>query len=240
MGAAGDPILALALGAGFAGFALAFGGPRERFWPRMTRLALGLGVASLAAEPELRNLRPGASDAAAGLASAGLLYGLFLAGDRLARRVLPRGAEEIDALYALRDLGTPGRLAARLALVIAPAEELFWRGLVQGRLARRFGRWVGAALGAAAYGLAHLPGRNLTLVGAATTAGAFWSALRALGVSMSALVVCHAAWDVFIFLVAPTARGERGPAPRGNLRPGPNPDVVARSSGGSVGGGGGM
>lgn len=207
----GDPVLAVALGAGFAGFALAFGGARGRFWPRMTRVALGLGAASLLAEPGLRRLRPRPADAAAGLACAGLLYGVFMAGDRLARRVLPRGAQEIDALYALKDQGAPGPLAARLALVIAPAEELFWRGLVQGRLARRFGRWAAAGLAAAAYGLAHLPGRNLTLVGAATVAGAFWSALRALGVSMSVLVVSHAAWDVLIFLVAPTA-------PRTNLR----------------------
>ncbi|HXF56939.1 MAG TPA: CPBP family intramembrane glutamic endopeptidase [Actinomycetota bacterium] len=202
-----DPALASALAAALAGFALVFGGARERFWPRMTRLALGLGAVALLAEPDLRSLRAGPPQAAAGLGSAGLLYGVFVAGDRLARRVLPRGAEEVDALYALSDLEPPGRLAARLALVIAPAEELFWRGLVQGRLAKRFGRWAGAALAAVAYGLAHLPGRNLTLVGAATTAGAFWSALRALGASMGTLVVSHAVWDVVIFLVAPTARG---------------------------------
>ena len=32
--------------------------------------------------------------------------------------------------------------------MIGPAEELFWRGLIQAALMRRFGRWRGAALAA--------------------------------------------------------------------------------------------
>jgi hypothetical protein len=46
---------------------------------------------------------------------------------------------------------------------------------------------------------------NLTLTGAAGVAGAYWSALAAAGMPMGALIVSHVAWDVWIFLVAPTA-----------------------------------
>ena len=46
---------------------------------------------------------------------------------------------------------------------------------------------------------------NPTLIGAAGVAGAYWSALAAAGVSMPALIVSHIVWDIWIFLIAPTA-----------------------------------
>jgi hypothetical protein len=141
-----------------------------------------------------------------GVGSAAGLYGIFQVGDRLARRLMPRGADEIDEVYELRSLKPAGELAARLALVIGPAEELFWRGLVQRRLSDGLGRWRGAAAAAAAYGGAHVVTGNLTLTGAAATAGAYWSALAAAGMPMGALVVSHVVWDIWIFLVAPTAQ----------------------------------
>jgi len=87
-------------------------------------------------------------------------------------------------------------LAARLGLVIGPAEELFWRGFVQGR--------AGYLTAAALYGGAHIVTENATLIGAATIAGAYWGLLRAIGVPLGALVVSHVAWDIWIFLIAPT------------------------------------
>lgn len=199
-----DRVLPAALGTAYAAFAFTFRGPRARFWQRMTATGLSLGALSLVAEPELGRLRPRKGDVALGLGSAAALYGAFRVGDRLARRIMPTGGEDIAEVYALRSLRPVPELAARLALVIGPAEELFWRGLIQRRLARRFGTWGGAALAAAAYGGAHATTRNPTLVGAAAVAGAFWSALAALGAPMPALIVSHVAWDAWIFLVRPT------------------------------------
>jgi membrane protease YdiL (CAAX protease family) len=195
--------LALAYGA----FAATFRGPRQRFWQRMTATGIAFGGLALVAEPAVRRLRPRPRDVAMGLGSAAALYGVFQAGDRLSRRLMPRGAEDIEDVYALRALRPAPELAARLALVIAPAEELFWRGFVQRRMARRFGRWRGAALSSLAYAGAHVSTGNLTLVGAAGTAGAFWSTLAAAGMPMPALIVSHVAWDLWIFLVAPTQPG---------------------------------
>jgi membrane protease YdiL (CAAX protease family) len=90
--------------------------------------------------------------------------------------------------------------------VVGPAEELFWRGLVQGRLEREFGRVPGTLMGTAAYGGAHIVTGNITLIGAASVAGAFWGALHAMRVPMGALIVSHMAWDVVIFLIAPTVK----------------------------------
>jgi membrane protease YdiL (CAAX protease family) len=180
----------------------------------MTATGLMLGSLALAGEPELRRIPVRGRDAAAGLASAAGLYGVFMAGDRLVRRLLPRGGDEIGSVYQLRELGRPTELAARLALVIAPAEELFWRGFVNARLARRLGRWPGAATGSLAYAGAHAATGNFTLFGAAGVAGAYWSALAAAGMPMSALIVSHTAWDLLTFLIAPTAPS-RPPAPAG-------------------------
>ncbi|TMK82378.1 MAG: CPBP family intramembrane metalloprotease [Actinobacteria bacterium] len=65
-------------------------------------------------------------------------------------------------------------LAARGSASDGPAEELFWRGLVQRRLSERSGRWRAAAVAAMAYAGAHVASENPTLVGAAGVAGAHW------------------------------------------------------------------
>jgi len=88
--------------------------------------------------------------------------------------------------------------------IIGPAEELFWRGLVQEALMRRYGRWTGAAMAAVAYSAVHVTTGNFTLMGAAGIAGVHWCVLYAAGVPIGALVVSHCAWDVWIFLVQPT------------------------------------
>lgn len=198
-----DPLLTGALGLAYAAFAATFRGPRSRFWKRMTTTGTTLGGLSLAAQPEFRRLRPTRADVAAGVASAAGLYVIFRVGDVLARRIMPKGAEEIDAVYELRGEHDPRSLAARLALVIGPAEELFWRGFVQRRLESRFAG-AGTAAAIAAYGGAHVVTGNATLIGAATVAGAYWGVLAAAGMKMEALIVSHVTWDVVIFLVAPT------------------------------------
>jgi CAAX protease family protein len=197
-------VLPPALGAAYGAFALTFRGPKERFWDRMTATGAGLGTLALVADPQLRRTRIRLRDVALGAAAAAGLYAVFRVGDRLARRIMPRGGEDIDEVYELRMLRPAPELVARLALVIGPAEELFWRGLVQRRLVERFGRWGGAGAAAGAYGAAHIVTGNATLIGAAATAGAYWSALAAAGLPMGALIVSHVIWDVWIFLLQPT------------------------------------
>jgi membrane protease YdiL (CAAX protease family) len=197
-------ILPAALAAAYAAFALTFRGPRERFWDRMTATGVVLGTLALVADPSLRRTRIRGRDAALGAAAAAGLYAIFRVGDRLARRIMPSGGADIDAVYALRTGRPPAELAARLALVIGPAEELFWRGLVCRRLVGRFGPLRGAVAAAGAYGGAHAVTGNATLIGAATTAGLYWSGLAAAGMPVGALIVSHALWDVWIFLVQPT------------------------------------
>ena len=197
-------LTAASVAAAYGAFGAVFRGPKTRFWQRMTRTGLGLGALALATQGDLRRARPRPADVAGGVAIAAALYGVFQVGDRVARRIMPSGAEDIGDVYELRTLRPKGEIAARLAAVIGPAEELYWRGLVQAELTRRLGPVRGAAAAAAIYGGAHVVTGNPTLVGAATVAGAGWSALAALGVPMPALVVSHVVWDIWIFLVQPT------------------------------------
>jgi membrane protease YdiL (CAAX protease family) len=206
--APGVPILTVGLVAAQVAFALTFRGPRPRFWQRMTMTGLSLGSYALAASRPARRLHVGKTDVAIGLASAATLYATFQLGDRFARRFVPGGERQIRDIYGLRELRPRPEIAARLLAVVAPAEELFWRGLVQAALMRRLGRWPGAAAGAASYAGVHAVTGNVTLVGAAGVAGVHWAALYALGVPLGALIVSHAAWDVWIFLLQPTQAAE--------------------------------
>jgi len=195
-----NPLAVLALGTAFGLFAWTFRGDRRRFWERMTLTGFVLGNMALANESDLRRMRPRTRDVVLGIGSAAVLYGIFQIGDRLARAVMPRGTKEIGDIYALRMLEPAETIGARLATIIGPAEELFWRGMMQ----RRIGG-IGAA---AAYGGAHLVTGNTTLIGAATVAGIYWGLLRAVGMSMPALITSHIAWDIWIFLLAPTEGAE--------------------------------
>jgi hypothetical protein len=197
-------VTAATLAVGYASFASTFLGPRERFWQRMTRTGLLLGGAALANDADLRAARPKPKDLATGAAIAAALYAVFTVGDKAARVIMPSGAKDIDEVYALRSLRPKGEIAARLATVVGPAEELYWRGMLQSELTRRLGPVKGAAAATVAYGGVHLCTRNPTLIGAATVAGSGWSALAAAGVPMPALVFSHIIWDIWIFLVQPT------------------------------------
>jgi hypothetical protein len=204
--APGRLALGIGLAAAQAAFALTFRGPRPRFWQRMTLTGLSLGTYALAVSPDTRRVKIGAREVALGLASASVLYATFQVGDRFARRYVPGGERQIRDIYELRTLRPKGEIAGRLVAVIGPAEELFWRGMVQAAFMRWLGRWRGAAAGAAAYGGVHLVTGNFTLFGAAGIAGAHWATLYALGMPLGALIVSHAAWDVWIFLLQPTVR----------------------------------
>jgi CAAX protease family protein len=202
--APGAARLAAGIAIAQAGLGLTFRGPRPRFWQRMTLTGLGLGSYALAVSRPARRVTIGPAEVALGIASAAVLYATFQLGDRFARRFVPGGERQIRDMYALRELRPRGEIAARLLLVIAPAEELFWRGVVQAAFMRALGRWRGTAAATASYAGAHAVTGNFTLVGAAGVAGAHWSALYALGMPMGALIVSHAAWDIWIFLVQPT------------------------------------
>src|SRR2546430_1037612 len=180
-----DPIAAIGLAVAFGLFGLTFRGSRARFWERMTLTGFVLGNMALANEAELRRQRFRERDVALGLLSAVGLYAVFQAGDRMARSVMPKGSQEIGESYALRALRPKSEIAARLATVIGPAEELYWRGFVQRR--------IGAPRAVVTYRGAPLVTGDAPLIRAATVARLYWGPLRAVGMCMPAPITNHVA-----------------------------------------------
>jgi uncharacterized protein len=178
----------------------------------MTLGAGTLGLFALKIRPDLRKEAPRTADLVPGVLSAAGLYVIFQVGDRMARKIMPTGLEDIAEIYRLRTAANRMLIAALLVTIIGPSEELFWRGLVQDALMRRMGRDVGTLAAAAAYGGVHLGSGNLTLTGAASTAGAYWGIEYALRRRLGPLLVSHILWDVWIFLIAPTPGGLEGDA----------------------------
>ena len=96
----------------YPAFALTFRGPRDRFWDRMTTTGAILGTLAIAGDRSLQRPRLRPRDVALGLGIAAGLYGIFQVGDRMARKVLPSGDENIGDIYELRELRPKDEIAA--------------------------------------------------------------------------------------------------------------------------------
>jgi len=105
-----------------------FRSKRANFWVRMTAGAGALGSYGLWARPEQRKELPTLKDALIGAASAGGLYVIFQIGDRLARRIMPAGTEEIASVYELR-----GKAPTPLITAAAGRGHCARRGVVLAR-----------------------------------------------------------------------------------------------------------
>ena len=189
--------LALAL------WTLAFAWQPVNFW-----VLMGLSTGTLGALSLLLGVRPfrgvpRLSDALLGVGSAVLLYGVFWVGDKLSAAVLPFASDQVDGIYGLRDEASLVRIGLLLALVIAPGEELYWRGLVQSAFVRRWGPVAGALAAVGAYAGVHLVAGNLMIVAAAAVAGAGWTALYAWRRRLWPVIISHVLWDLAIFVWFP-------------------------------------
>lgn len=90
-----------------------------------------------------------------------------------------------------------------LVLLVAPAEELFWRGLVQERLVRRLGAARGVAAATAIAAGAALASGEPVLALATVPTYAAWGALAAWRGSLAASIVSHAVWTLLVAVLAP-------------------------------------
>ena len=122
----------------------------------------------------------------------------------------PTFRRHVDAIYGQQGSWS---LAVTLlaALVVELGEELFWRGLAQGRLSASHGRTVGAALAWVAYVAANLPSANLPIVAGAVVGGAVWGALAWWTGGVLACVLCHAVWTELMIALPPPATSRRRP-----------------------------
>jgi uncharacterized protein len=163
-----------------------------------------IALSCLAAPPGLlARLRPRALDIGLGVASGLALYLLT----RAFLWAACGGVSDVlcGPLGAMFERFRPRAALPGLALffVIAPAEELFWRGVVQERLAARVGRVravIAAAVAAAALALA--TGEWFLALATVPTYAA-WGALAAWRRSLVPALVSHALWSALVASVAP-------------------------------------
>ena len=144
-----------------------------------------------------------------GIVLAFVLWGIFWIGDKLSSMLFDFARPGVDAVYSMKE-GVPSWLIVVLLLfLIGPAEELFWRGYVQGTLSRllagrRFGADIALLLTALVYALVHIWSFNFMLIMAALIAGTVWGLVfRLCPKALPALVVSHALWDALVFVILP-------------------------------------
>jgi membrane protease YdiL (CAAX protease family) len=90
--------------------------------------------------------------------------------------------------------------------VVAPAEEIFWRGLVQGVLAAATSPIGGAALGWAAYVAVNAISGSIPIVLGALVGGAVWSGIAWWTGGVVASLACHVLWTALMILRPPVPR----------------------------------
>lgn len=194
----------MCVGLAAAGFGWVFGCAAGNFWVKITVTVCVLCAASFAAAGvPCRRAELTAREALVGAVSAAVLYGIFWLGDFCAAKVFGFAPRQVEAIYAIRELGHPWAVGAVLLLVTSPGEELFWRGYVMRQAVARWGRGKGFAAAALLYGAVHLPSGNVMLILAALVAGVFWCALYRWRGNLTACVVSHALWTVGVFLLFP-------------------------------------
>jgi membrane protease YdiL (CAAX protease family) len=186
------------------GFAWVFGCPAGNFWVKITATVCVLCAGSFAAAGvPWRRAEVTLREVLIGVASAVVLYGIFWLGDFCAAAVFGFAPRQVEAIYAIRELGSPWAVGAVLLLVTSPGEELFWRGYVLKQAVARWGAGRGFLVGAGLYGAVHVVSGNFMLVMAALVAGLFWCGLYRWRGNPTACVVSHALWTVGVFLLFP-------------------------------------
>jgi len=187
------------------GFAWTFACPYGNFWIKITTTVCVLcaGSFTVAGFP-IRRTQHLLREIMIGLVAAVVLYGIFWLGDFLAASLFGFAPKQVEAIYAIKQLGHPWLVAGVLLMVTSPGEELFWRGYVLREAMKRWGAWRGFLAGAGIYGAVHIPSCNLMLVMAALVAGTFWCALYQWRKGdLTACIVSHALWTVSVILVFP-------------------------------------
>jgi membrane protease YdiL (CAAX protease family) len=183
------------------------GSGRASVWVVMGAVLGTLGVASLATGRIVASGRLGVWAAvAAGVGAGVVLYGATAAFVAVVRRwpVFDRHVAEIYDQRRGLSLSVALFLAAG---VVAPGEELFWRGLFQGRAVDAVGSAGGAVLTWVAYVAANGGSGSLPILAAAVVSGGVWGGLALWTRGVVASLCCHAGWTALMLALPPGGRG---------------------------------
>jgi membrane protease YdiL (CAAX protease family) len=138
-----------------------------------------------------------------GLISAVLLYLIFFTGNYFSKLLIESAFEQIGTFYSLLSGQNILVIGLLMFFLIGPAEEIFWRGMIQRKLQSRIGGLYGWILAAVLYALVHIWAANFMLVMAALVGGLFWGWLFKRTGSLWPGIISHAVWDILVFLIFP-------------------------------------
>jgi membrane protease YdiL (CAAX protease family) len=176
---------------------------RVSVWVAMTSVVSVLGIVSLATGRV--HLSPRVEPGTAALAGAGAGVALYVAtvGFVLVVRRWPAFDRHVAAIYDQRK-GLSLPVALLLAAgATAAGEELFWRGLVQWRLAETLSATGAAILTWAGYVVANAASGSLPIFAGGVVAGAVWGGLSLWTHGVLASLLSHAVWTGLMVSLPP-------------------------------------
>jgi membrane protease YdiL (CAAX protease family) len=138
-----------------------------------------------------------------GIIAAALLYGVFFAGNVTSNWLFDFSRGQVSDIHSIKDGTSKIIIGLLLLLWIGPAEEIFWRGFAQKKLAARFGDNAAMWIVIAVYAFVHIWSFNFMLFMAALICGIFWGYMYKRFNSVVPGIISHAIWDVAIFILIP-------------------------------------
>ncbi|HEU5151418.1 MAG TPA: CPBP family intramembrane glutamic endopeptidase, partial [Iamia sp.] len=202
-------LIAAGLVLAVAVWAFLFRLPRPGLWPRTwlaAPLLIAFALAALAADGRLRStiepVTPVEVGIGIGVGAAWLVA--TQVGHRILCRLFPAFLAQVNDLYRIRDEGTPVWSMAGAVTLMGVAEELLFRGLVQGG--------IGLAAAVAAYTLVQAVEGKWALGLAALLGGLVWGLTFAWRDGLVAPVVAHVLWTGTLTFLWPL-RGCGAPDP---------------------------
>ena len=178
---------------------------RRRVWRLMPVVLGAMGVAAIVVWPPVAAADTTSTTAFIAGVTAGLA--LYL-GTRVFVWLASRWAPfRRDVLQKYGEAGevTLARSLGLSLVVMVPAEELFWRGLFQGRLATAVTAAAAAAIAWLAYVIANAASRSLPIVAGAIVGGAVWAGLAWWSGGVLASLVSHILWTGLMLALPPGA-----------------------------------
>jgi membrane protease YdiL (CAAX protease family) len=136
-----------------------------------------------------------------GVGSAFALFLAFVLLGPVVRRVHPLWVAVLKAYARPATLRTA--TAFVVLLLIAPVEEAFWRGFVQGRLSQDYGESRAFRLTLAGYVASYLVTLNLALAGAALICGGCWGWFRLRTGSIVPSILSHTLFTLVVYFAYP-------------------------------------
>jgi membrane protease YdiL (CAAX protease family) len=169
------------------------------FW---TRISISALVLLLVSAPKYARMKisPSISGLVAGVVSAILLYLFFWSGFQIVRGI-PAFLQQTSWVYGLRGSTPISTIFLLILFPIGPAEEIYWRGLIQSRLGRALSARNAIILTSVLYSLTHLSTLNPSLMLVALVGGLVWGYMFSRFKDLFPVLISHIIWDELIFVL---------------------------------------